>query len=126
MLTEKYQELLKYGESLGMKDVSLREEEGKLYIKGVVPYRMEKHLFWDKIKTHDNWKEELSANIKLENEDIFGIYMVQPGDTLSKIAKKYLGNAMKYMDIFNLNTDILSDPNRINVGQKLKIPTKES
>jgi len=49
-------------------------------------------------------------------------YVVQSGDTLSKLAKKYYGDAMQYPKIFEANRDILSDPNRINVGQRLRIP----
>ncbi|NOS85704.1 MAG: LysM peptidoglycan-binding domain-containing protein [Ignavibacteria bacterium] len=49
-------------------------------------------------------------------------YVVQSGDTLSKIAKQYYGDAGKYMDIFNANTDKLSDPDKIQVGQELIIP----
>jgi len=49
-------------------------------------------------------------------------YIVQSGDTLSKIAKEYYGDANKYMDIFNANTDKLSDPDKIQVGQELVIP----
>ncbi len=49
-------------------------------------------------------------------------YVVQSGDTLSKIAKEYYGDAGKYMDIFNANTDKLSDPDKIQVGQELVIP----
>ena len=122
MLTEKYDELLKYGESLGMMDADVKEEGGKLRIKGTTPHQLEKNLFWDKIKTYDNWEGEVAANINVENTDIFGIYTVQPGDSLSKISKGYLGDPMKYMDIFNLNTDVLSNPDQIKVGQKLKLP----
>ena len=49
-------------------------------------------------------------------------YIVQSGDPLSKIAKEYYGDANRYMDIFNANTDQLSDPNKIHVGQELIIP----
>jgi len=49
-------------------------------------------------------------------------YIVQSGDTLSKIAKEYYGDANRYMDIFNANTDKLSDPNKIHPGQELVIP----
>jgi len=51
-------------------------------------------------------------------------YEVKSGDTLSKIAKQYYGDANRYMDIFNANKDKLSDPNKIQVGQKLTIPAK--
>ena len=47
---------------------------------------------------------------------------MQPGDTLSAIAKKFLGNANDYMDIFNANRDQLTDPDKIKPGQVLKIP----
>ena len=49
-------------------------------------------------------------------------YTVQPGDTLSAIAKKFMGNPSEYMDIYNANRDQLSDPNMIKPGQVLKIP----
>lgn len=49
-------------------------------------------------------------------------YVVQSGDTLSKIAKEYYGDANKYMVIFDANRDKLSDPNKIQPGQELVIP----
>ncbi|WP_037586627.1 peptidoglycan-binding protein LysM [Stenoxybacter acetivorans] len=44
------------------------------------------------------------------------------GDTLSAIAKKYYGDANKYMKIFEANKPMLSDPDKIYPGQKLRIP----
>ncbi|HYC92909.1 MAG TPA: LysM peptidoglycan-binding domain-containing protein [Thermoanaerobaculia bacterium] len=44
------------------------------------------------------------------------------GDTLSALAKRYYGDASKYNRIFEANRDQLSDPDKIKVGQKLKIP----
>jgi len=44
------------------------------------------------------------------------------GDTLSAIAKKYYGDANKYPLIFEANKPMLSDPNKIYPGQKLRIP----
>jgi nucleoid-associated protein YgaU len=49
-------------------------------------------------------------------------YTVKRGDTLTTIAKQHLGNAGAYMEIFNANKDQLSDPNKIEPGQVLKIP----
>lgn len=51
------------------------------------------------------------------------IHEVVKGETLSAIAKKYYGNANKYMKIYEANRDILSNPDLIKVGQKLKIPS---
>lgn len=50
------------------------------------------------------------------------IHEVVKGDTLSAIAKKYLGNANLYMKIFEANRDTLKDPNVIQPGQRLRIP----
>jgi nucleoid-associated protein YgaU len=47
---------------------------------------------------------------------------VKKGDTLSKIAEQYYGDASLYMKIFEANRNILKDPNLIKVGQKLRIP----
>ena len=44
------------------------------------------------------------------------------GDTLSAIAKKYYGNANKYPAIFEANRPMLSHPDKIYPGQKLRIP----
>jgi len=49
-------------------------------------------------------------------------YTVKPGDTLSKIAKEFYGDARKYSIIFEANRDILKDPNIIHPGQKLRMP----
>ena len=47
---------------------------------------------------------------------------MKPGDTLSKIARQLLGDANAYMEIFNLNRDQLSDPDKIQPGQVLNVP----
>jgi nucleoid-associated protein YgaU len=47
---------------------------------------------------------------------------VAAGESLSKIALKYYGDAGLYMTIFEANKDVLKDPNKIKVGQKLRIP----
>jgi nucleoid-associated protein YgaU len=49
-------------------------------------------------------------------------HAVVSGDTLGKIAKHYYGNAMKYPEIFEANKPMLSDPDKIYVGQVLRIP----
>jgi len=50
------------------------------------------------------------------------IHVVEKGDTLSAIAKKYYGKANAYMKIFDANKDVLTDPDKIKPGQKLRIP----
>lgn len=60
---------------------------------------------------------------KPEPESTF--YVVQPGDTLSKIAQQFYGNASKYHVIFEANKPMLTDPDKIYVGQSLRIPPKQ-
>ena len=50
------------------------------------------------------------------------MHTVKSGDTLSKIAKKYYGDAMRYPDIFDANTPMLKHPDKIYPGQVLRIP----
>ena len=47
---------------------------------------------------------------------------VVSGDNLSKIAKAAYGDANKYMVIFEANRPMLSHPDKIYPGQKLRIP----
>jgi uncharacterized protein YidB (DUF937 family) len=49
-------------------------------------------------------------------------YTVASGDTLSKISKQFYSDANQWQRIFDANRDILSNPDRILPGQKLRIP----
>lgn len=51
-------------------------------------------------------------------------YTVQPGDTLGKIAAKFLGNASRYTEIAEANH--MDNPNALRVGQELEIPGETS
>ena len=51
-----------------------------------------------------------------------GTHVVQSGDTLWAIAKKYYGNGSQYTKIFNANKDKIKNPNLIYPGQVLTIP----
>jgi nucleoid-associated protein YgaU len=51
------------------------------------------------------------------------VYVVQSGDSLSKIAKEVLGDASRWPEIFEANKDKLKDPNLIHPGQELRIPS---
>jgi len=64
-------------------------------------------------------KEEPAPTV---NPKSTGTHVVQPGDTLWAIAKKYYGNGAQYTKIFNANRDKIKNPNLIYPGQKLVIP----
>jgi nucleoid-associated protein YgaU len=49
-------------------------------------------------------------------------YEIVSGDTLSGVAKKFYGDGSKYMRIFEANKEVIKDPDKIYVGQKIRIP----
>ncbi|SFR89682.1 tyrosine-protein phosphatase [[Clostridium] aminophilum] len=50
-----------------------------------------------------------------------GIYVVKPGDTLSKIAKEKYGDSKDWTYIYELNKNNISNPDIIYIGQNLKL-----
>ncbi len=130
-LRDKYSQAVQTAKNLRM-DGSAEEREGKLYFKGTVKSDDEKNQIWNALKTVPDWQKDVVADIRVvsgaqpqaapAHQDAPRTHTVQAGDTLSAIAKKYLGNANEYMAIFNANRDQLSDPDKIKPGQVLKIP----
>ncbi len=123
-LADKYGDVLGLSQQLGVKNGDWKEENGKLKLWGTTTYQLDANRLWDKIKEHPGWEQEVQADLKAERTDIFGIYEVKSGDSLSKIAKTFLGDPNRYNEIFKANTDQLKDPNKIQPGQKLKIPNR--
>jgi nucleoid-associated protein YgaU len=140
-LRDKYNNAVQTAKSLRM-DGSAEERDGKLHVSGTVNSEDEKNQIWNALKTVPDWQKEVVADIKVRpstmkdptpNRSVAPqqtsapaaggtTYTVQSGDTLSAIAKKFLGNANEYMVIFNANKDQLTDPDKIKPGQVLKIP----
>lgn len=121
-LMDKYSDLFALANQVGLKNPDVKEEGGKLRISGQTEYQLDANHLWDNIKTHAGWENEIVANIQAQRSDLFGVHTVASGDTLSKLAKMYLGDAGRYMEIFNANKDRLSNPDLIKVGQRLNIP----
>ncbi len=122
-LRDKYSYAIQTAKDLRMQGAA-EEREGKLYFKGTTQTQEEANKIWDAIKTIPDWKTEIVADIQAIGGAAAApqTHTVKAGDTLSKIAKQYLGDANAYMDIFNANKDQLKDPDKIHPGQVLKIP----
>ena len=112
---------------------SVEEKDGKLFMKGTVASQDDVNAIWNALKTIPEWRQEIIADIKSTNTapaaapaaqsaSADKTYTVHAGDTLSKIAQRELGDAKKYMKIFEANRDQLQDPDLIQPGQVLKIP----
>jgi LysM repeat protein len=121
-LKEKYAAALKLGEDLKVKGGDVKEEGGKLIIKGTAEYGFDRDQIWNAIKKQSGWESEIVADIKVEKATPYGYWVVKSGETLSKIAKNIYSDANVYMKIFDANKDQLKDPNMIKVGQKLVLP----
>jgi hypothetical protein len=50
------------------------------------------------------------------------VYVVQPGDTLAKIALKATGDTLRFRELIQYNSGIIADPNDIEVGMELRLP----
>jgi nucleoid-associated protein YgaU len=139
-LRDKYSHAVTTAKGFGMEG-SADERDGKLHFHGTVKSEDEKNRIWDAIKTIPDWQKEVQADIRVKPgaqpqsgapaqsipqptpaKASMKTYTVKSGDTLSEIAKRELGSANKYMEIFNANRDQLSDPDKIKPGQVLKIP----
>ncbi|RYC51566.1 LysM peptidoglycan-binding domain-containing protein [Flagellimonas olearia] len=119
----KYQPVLDLGLKLGIKDGDVSEENGVLKIKGMAATQYEKNILWDKIKEIGGEKpSDLKANITVEDDSVYHRHTVKSGESLSKIAKHYYGDPMKYTKIFDANTNILKNPDIIHPDQVLVIP----
>lgn len=60
---------------------------------------------------------------RTRNLDGKRVYDVQPGDSLAYIALQFFGNPMAYKRILDANPDTLQSPERIQIGQRLVIPS---
>lgn len=49
-------------------------------------------------------------------------YVIEKGDTLSAIAQRYYGKASEYPRLFEANREVIKEPDKIFVGQKIRIP----
>jgi len=59
-----------------------------------------------------------------EPADDVEYYTIESGDSLSKIAKQFYGNAMDYPKLFDANKEVIKDPDLIYPGQKIRVPAK--
>lgn len=122
-MKEKYQAILDLCEKLNIQDGDLREDEGILKIWATTNYPFEKNQILDKIKEIGGENPtDIFFDIKANDETVFARHYVKSEDSLSTIAEIYYGDPMKYLLIFEANTDILKDPNMILSGQNLVIP----
>ncbi len=114
-------------------------QDNKLFIQGAAPSEEAKNEVWNRIKAVDATYSDLTCDLTVDpslappqsqsaaasagGASTTRTYRVQPGDTLSKIAKEVYGNANEYNRIFEANRDKLESADKIRPGQELVIPS---
>ena len=61
-------------------------------------------------------------NAPAESKSPNRVRLVVDGDRLKSLAKRYLGSASRYLEIYEANRDVLASPDLLPIGTKLKIP----
>jgi nucleoid-associated protein YgaU len=116
-LKNKYQPVADFMSRTGFQVQHFHVENGQVVLSATAPTEHLKNLAWDEIKKIDpnfaNLKHDISVGAGT-------MYVVKSGDTLSKISKTYYGNPNEYNKIAQANN--ISNPDKIQVGQQLKIP----
>ncbi|GAA3996195.1 peptidoglycan-binding protein LysM [Comamonas faecalis] len=111
-------------QNLGVSEVNVAFEgpEGKVTVTGVAPTQAAKEKVTlccgnvASVTSVDNQMSVTNPEPEAQYHDVVR------GDTLSAIAKKFYGDANKYPVIFEANKPMLTHPDKIYPGQKLRIP----
>ena len=125
-LKQKYQPVIDLAKQRGVSLKNVHLENDKLLIRGAAPNDHIKNELWNRIKAIDPVFADLAADITIDASLPVPekIHEVTAGDTLSKIAKEFYGNANEYPRIFEANKPMLTHPDKIYPGQNLRIPPK--
>jgi nucleoid-associated protein YgaU len=123
MVKNKYQSVLELGEKLKIQKGDVQVKGNLLEIRGVAKTPYEKDLLWDEIKRIGGENPpDIMADITVADTIVYHRHIVKSGESLSKIAKHYYGDPVKYNAIFEANRDQLNNPDIIHPGQELIIP----
>ncbi|HEU0091068.1 MAG TPA: LysM peptidoglycan-binding domain-containing protein [Vicinamibacteria bacterium] len=136
VLRHKYDPVVRLMHARGVAIRTIEMQGTKLLLRAEAPSAEVKNAVWDEIKKVDPTYTDLAADISVSAGAAAGqggpaggvsapagSYTVQKGDTLSKISKQFYGDANAYKKIFDANRDQLKDPDKIQPGQVLRIPS---
>ena len=127
-LKQKYASVLQLIKKKGVVLSHLHVQDGKLFMQGAAPNEAVKNLVWDEIKKVDPSYSDLTCDLTVDEslpqpapDEV--VYTVVAGDSLWKIASKFLGGGQNFPKIIAANPDKLKDEHSvIHPGDKLRIP----
>ena len=126
-LQSKYEKLVSAVRQRANGETRVTEQEGVLYIDSQVASEQDKNELWDVYNTIDPDYRTGDVRLNLEVKEGAGTadyteYTVKPGDSLSKIGSKH---GVTWKQIYELNKSLIKDPDLIQPGWKLKIPSSK-
>ena len=140
-MKQKYASVLNVINQNGVRLSHMHIQDGKFFLQGAAGSEAIKNRVWDELKRVNPSLDDVTLDLTVDPAaapppataaaaaSVSGgssagrrTYTVAAGDSLSKIAKSFYGNANQYMKIFEANKDKLSDPDKIKPGQELVIP----
>jgi nucleoid-associated protein YgaU len=120
-LLDKYKELTDLATNLGVANLQVREQDNVLYVDGTAKSAEDKEKIWSAYGKLDPDFRAADAVINIAvAEGATTEYTVASGDSLSKIGKAH---GVSWQAIYEANKDIIKNPDLIQAGWKLKIPT---
>jgi len=139
-MKQKYASVLNVINQNGVRLSHMHIQDNKFVLTGAAGSEAIKNRVWDEIKKVNPALDDITCDLAVDAAAApppataaaaaaaaggtrgGRTYTVAAGDSLSKIAKNFYGNANQYMKIFEANRDKLSDPDKIKPGQVLVIP----
>jgi len=121
-LQDKYAALISAAKEKASGELKISVQDNVLYIDGLVKNSGDKEYLWKLYNEADpDYRVgDLRLNIEVAPAAAMKEYIVQAGDTLGKIGTRY---GVKWKEIFEANKDVIKNPDLIQPGWKLKIPS---
>jgi hypothetical protein len=136
-LKAKYDSVLRVARGQGVQITDIRQENGRLLIKGIAPSQEAANIVWQEIRRVNPSLNDITADFQVvpkalpraefnepaTTESGSQMYTVQRGDTLRSISNHFYGKPQDFRRIYEANRDKLHNANMISVGQELSIPS---
>lgn len=120
---EQIEELVLQELGAEVRDLKVEYDDGRVRLTGACDSQAAREkaiLLAGNIKGVE-WVDGDDLTFPEEVEEV-EFYTVKRGDSLSKIARNFYGDAKKYPVLFEANLEVIKDPDLIYPGQKLRIP----
>ncbi len=110
------------GLGLNVEDLKVQYDDGTATVRGRAATQADKEKVVLAVGNTEGVEQVDDQMVVSTPEAEAKMYTVKSGDSLSKIAKEFYGDPMKYPAIFEANKPMLENPDLIYPGQVLRIP----